>query len=496
MSATAVRARPGSAAAFDPTDSERIRSTLADFVRAQTGGPVEIGPLRRFTVGFSWVTFGFRAIVVGGRRAVERNLILRAGPPNGIFGPYRAFPEFTTLGALETAPCRCRSVYWYSDDTSILGAPFFVCDLVPGDAPIPWTHDGGPAFDDERGSTSARQFVAALAALHDFRWQDTPVAGIDGSRDVRPHGRRPGRHWIDLLGAGRRPRADAGTRRAWLRERAPVAARISITHGDYRIGNFLEVDGKITAILDWELVRLGDPVEDLGWVCLQAWRGRSPYMCHSLRARGAARPLRALTGTPRSLADMATGRRSAPTSWRSCTTAPPTASRGAASTTCAWPAWARRSRACCCSSKRRWSARREHSAQRRLIEGIIATMRSDVIPHVADSYARGQAVGVIDLLNNIAPRVEWAQAPLARLVEEKRGAACRDRRAGARRRGAARGRPAADSGRRPAGRQGRSLDAAIGDAIALIWPRRTNPTSPAPRHCSCRAICTTRWRPS
>ena len=53
----------------------------------------------------------------------------------------------------------------------------------------------------------------------------------------------------------------------------------------------------------------------------------------------------------------------------------------------------------------------------RLIEGIIATMRSDVIPHVSDSYARGQAVGVIDLLNNIAPRVEWAQAPLARLVQ-------------------------------------------------------------------------------
>ena len=38
--------------------------------------------------------------------------------------------------------------------------------------------------------------------------------------------------------------------------------------------------GRITAILDWELVRLGDPVEDLGWICMQAWRGRSPYMCH------------------------------------------------------------------------------------------------------------------------------------------------------------------------------------------------------------------------
>lgn len=108
----------------------------------------------------------------------------------------------------------------------------------------------------------------------------------------------------------------------------------------------------------------------------------------------------------------------------------------------------------------------------RLIEGIIATMRSEVIPHVADSYARGQAVGVIDLLNNIAPRVEWAQAPLARLVEEKQELL------------AAIARLVPELGPLPAGRLPEphtaeellalkaSLDAALGDAIAMIWPRR------------------------
>ena len=49
----------------------------------------------------------------------------------------------------------------------------------------------------------------------------------------------------------------------------------------------------------------------------------------------------------------------------------------------------------------------------RLIGGIIATLRAHVIPNVTDGYARGQAIGVIDLLNNIAPRLEWARAPLA-----------------------------------------------------------------------------------
>ena len=58
----------------------------------------------------------------------------------------------------------------------------------------------------------------------------------------------------------------------------------------------------------------------------------------------------------------------------------------------------------------------------RLIAGIIATLRTDVIPNVTDAYARGQAIGVIDLLNNIAPRLEWARAPLAEAVRQRRKA--------------------------------------------------------------------------
>jgi hypothetical protein len=56
----------------------------------------------------------------------------------------------------------------------------------------------------------------------------------------------------------------------------------------------------------------------------------------------------------------------------------------------------------------------------RLIGGIIATLRTHVIPNVTDGYARGQAIGVIDLLNNIAPRLEWARAPLLEAVAERR----------------------------------------------------------------------------
>ena len=282
---------------FDPFDVESVRQKLAGFIAAQGLADVSVGPLRRYTVGFSWVTYGFHAAWRDGAALVERDLILRAGPPNGIFAPYKASPEFLTLGALANSGVPVPGVYWYDDSGDVLGAPFFVCDLVPGEAPIPWTHDGGPAFDDATRESLGGQFVAALAALHNFEWRDTPAAGIDGSTDVEARSLCPGRPLgkpvAAVVGAAR---ADARMGRDLAAGPCTAAPKISIVHGDFRIGNFLEAGGRITAILDWELVRLGDPIEDLGWICLQAWRGRSPYMCHFFTREELRDRYAALTG--------------------------------------------------------------------------------------------------------------------------------------------------------------------------------------------------------
>jgi aminoglycoside phosphotransferase (APT) family kinase protein len=45
-----------------------------------------------------------------------------------------------------------------------------------------------------------------------------------------------------------------------------------LVHGDYRTGNYLADESGVTAILDWEGAHLGDPVEDLGWLCVKSWR--------------------------------------------------------------------------------------------------------------------------------------------------------------------------------------------------------------------------------
>ena len=53
-------------------------------------------------------------------------------------------------------------------------------------------------------------------------------------------------------------------------------SRRALVHGDFRMGNLM-VDGeRVTGVLDWELTHIGDPVEDLGWLCVPAWRFSRP----------------------------------------------------------------------------------------------------------------------------------------------------------------------------------------------------------------------------
>ncbi|MBT3330342.1 MAG: phosphotransferase family protein [Rhodospirillaceae bacterium] len=59
----------------------------------------------------------------------------------------------------------------------------------------------------------------------------------------------------------------------WLRERLELAGdRLTLCHGDYRNGNLLVDHAGLAGVLDWELGHLGNPISDLGWICIRAWR--------------------------------------------------------------------------------------------------------------------------------------------------------------------------------------------------------------------------------
>ena len=59
---------------------------------------------------------------------------------------------------------------------------------------------------------------------------------------------------------------------AWVRERLPPAGELTFCHGDFRIGNFVVDHDGLVAVLDWEFAHVGDPVEDVAWPIVRAWR--------------------------------------------------------------------------------------------------------------------------------------------------------------------------------------------------------------------------------
>jgi len=59
----------------------------------------------------------------------------------------------------------------------------------------------------------------------------------------------------------------------WLRDRDPgPSEEVTLVHGDFRHGNLIIGPDGVRAVLDWELAHTGDPMEDLGWVCVNSWR--------------------------------------------------------------------------------------------------------------------------------------------------------------------------------------------------------------------------------
>ena len=133
---------------------ELLRPRLSAYLSAQAGTTVIVEDIVKFPVGFSWITYGVR--VSGYPQA--RDLILRLGPPYGLFAPYSAMPELQSLTALQASSVPAPRAFSGSDDISILGAPFFLCERVDGDAPLPWGGQDSAALEGARRESLAARF--------------------------------------------------------------------------------------------------------------------------------------------------------------------------------------------------------------------------------------------------------------------------------------------------------------------------------------------------
>jgi aminoglycoside phosphotransferase (APT) family kinase protein len=248
---------------------------LVAFLESRWQRPVRLDGWRRFPAGFSWITIGFRATPPKGE-GEPLDLILRIGDPRGLLAPYRAEPEFRALEALQkVSQLPVPAVVAFSDDASIIGAPFLITGRVDGDTPMPWK-GAAELRGSQHNDSLGRDFTAALAALHVVDWARTGLKPLWGDVDAGAVAANQVSYWwrhaqLDQPGVAAPPQMHHAMR--WLNRNAPSAPRVAIVHGDYRVGNFLQRGGRITAVLDWELVHPGDPHEDLAWAALRIFSG-------------------------------------------------------------------------------------------------------------------------------------------------------------------------------------------------------------------------------
>ena len=260
-------------------DDNTLAARTADYLSSQVGHPVRVGIIKRFPVGFSWLTFAVPVTGLDGPGSTTE-LILRLGPDYGLFAPYSAGPQVMAMRSLEGSAVPLPRAFWSSDDPSILGAPFLFCEKVSGSAVVPWVSASEPPLDEGYRRCLGTDFIDALAALHRVPWHDKPIAAMAGGINAENAAARMVELYEGLIARWAMrpyPLADWGIR--WLKSHQPVAPSVTIVHGDYRTGNFLEAGGRITSILDWELVHLGDPHEDLAWVSMPMYKGGSAYLC-------------------------------------------------------------------------------------------------------------------------------------------------------------------------------------------------------------------------
>lgn len=225
---------------------------------------VTIESLRRLSGGASRETWSFDARLGDGR--VEP-LILRRDPPSAPRGGLSQEAQLLVAAGIAGVPVP--AVLVASDDPSLLDAPFLVMARVEGET-IPRRILRDPAYAEARAGLAA-QCGQVLGAIHAI--PPASVPGLEAPAQAHPAADQVER-WRQVLDELGHPHPALELGLAWLATHLPEpsTAAPTVVHGDFRNGNLLVGPDGIRAVLDWELAHLGDPLEDLGWLCVKSWR--------------------------------------------------------------------------------------------------------------------------------------------------------------------------------------------------------------------------------
>jgi len=237
------------------------RDGLAAFLAKQWGASVEVELLSLASAGARRRNVLFDALRDGERIPLVATII-----PSAALQIMPIEIEASNLRFAEAAGMPVPHVHAVCDEPAFVGGPFFVTGRVAGET-IPRQVLRLVEADPALGPRLARQCGEALARLH----AADPLLAHE--RIARP----AGDPIVEALVCELIQPSPAFTLalRTLERERPAPPARLSVVHGDFRNGNLIVGPDGLRAALDWEICHVGDPLEDLGWLCQRMWRFRN-----------------------------------------------------------------------------------------------------------------------------------------------------------------------------------------------------------------------------
>ena len=245
-----------------PGVDDELRESLARFVARNFGDSARMENVEPMLGGHAGLTFGFD--VPGETPTNDKGFIIKLAPKGvrreGNTDVYRTAP---LLNALYDEGLPVPKVPFASPDEDEFGVPYVVMEKLKGREFFIWGPDESFDLADDKVAPLWRSLAEVLPRIHKLDWQ-SKLPNWESTRPLVDEITR----WEKIYAKALEPEwiKLADEARTKLLATMPEAAPIGIVHGDYQPGNALFHQGKLNGIIDWELVRIGSVLQDIGWL--------------------------------------------------------------------------------------------------------------------------------------------------------------------------------------------------------------------------------------
>jgi aminoglycoside phosphotransferase (APT) family kinase protein len=252
MSATSVNtAQP---------DTTAITQFLRDACAAQQ---VKVNAITLLSGGAIQQNWQLDVAISGGAHAGTHRWVLRTDAPATVAASLPREREYAIIDFAHAHGLRAPQPLFLCSNAGVLGKPFFVMQKLPG---VAAGHKVVRLALDRKAL--AKALAETAARIHAI----TPVQALSALPFLQAYGARDViaacRAYLDTLGEPH-PVLEWGLR--WCERNAPTHEETTFVHRDFRTGNYLVHDGKLAGLLDWEFAAIGNPLEDIGWICAKCW---------------------------------------------------------------------------------------------------------------------------------------------------------------------------------------------------------------------------------